>query len=205
MISPLDRLNPRERRLLVATAVMLALGAVLFIGRAAMGTVGDLNARIADRELELEGLTQQKVQAGAVNAAYSRVVKQHSSVFTVAEIHDNLRREIVRLTQVDFPGTAEKPAQKFQLVSIPALEEGQLTQGEGHREYRIRFQVPGANLDFLLAFLERIEESELLLRIDNLEIGRVPGSYGVYASVEITRTVLDDPEGVNGASGGNSQ
>ncbi len=196
MSNPLANLNPRERRLLTATAAVLIVAATLLAGRTGFATMRELDRQIADRELEIEGLTQQNVQAEAVNAAYDRVVTEHSSALTVAEIHDALRREIFRLTQVDLPAKDDKPARTMQLVRIPTLQEGQLTQGVGHREYQIRFQIPGANLELLLAFLERIEESEQLLRIDNLDIGRPPDSTGVQALVQITRTVLDNPEAV---------
>ncbi len=205
MTNPLERLNPRERTLLFATVAVLALGALFFAGRTVIAAVRGLDDRIADRELEVEQLTQQNAQASAVNAAYASVVKVHSSAFTVAEIHDNLRREVMRLAQVEFPATAEKPARTMYLVRIPALEEGQITQGEGHRDYQIRFQIPVARLEFLLAFLERIEASEQLLRIDNIEIARAPDAAGVQATVEITRTVLDDPEGADATPVGGAQ
>lgn len=201
MTNPLERLNPRERRLLAATSSIILIGALLLLGRTAIATVLDLDDRIADRELEIENLAQQNAQADAVNAAYARVVTEHSSELTMAEIHDALRREIFRLTQVEFPATVDKPARTLQLVRIPTLQEGTLTEGVGHREYQIRFQIPGANLDFLLAFLERIEESEQLLRIDNVEIGRPPQATSVSAVMQITRVVLDNPEAVPGGSG----
>ena len=194
MTNPLATLNSRERMLLTATVAVLGAAAILLGGRTGYATIRELDRQIADRELEIEELTQQNVQASAVNAAYDRVVKEHSSALTIAEIHDALRREIFRLTQVDLPAKGDKPARTMQLVRIPTLQEGQLTQGIGHREYQIRFQIPSAGLDFLLSFLERVEESEQLLRIDNLDIGRPPDSTGVQALVQITRTVLDNPE-----------
>lgn len=205
MNNPLDRLNARERGLLMTAVAVIAAAAVVFGGISAMKGVRALDNQIAEREFEIESLTQQNVQADAVNAAYSRVVKQHSSSSTVAEIHDALRREIFRLKEVDLPPVADKPARKMNLVRIPVLQEGQLTQGKGHRDYQIRFQIPGAKLDYLLAFLERIEESEQLLRIDNLEIARAPEGTGVEASLEITRTVLDSPDASGNASGNTPQ
>jgi len=196
MNSFLAKLSSRERALVAATVTILAAAALVFGGRAGYNTIRELDRQIADRELEIEGLTQQNMQAAAVNAAYARVVTVHSSALTIAEIHDALRREIFRLTQVDIPAKGDKPARTMQLVRIPTLQEGQLTQEEGHREYQIRFQIPTAGLDFLLSFLERIEESDQLLRIDNLDIARPPDSKGVQAMVQITRTVLDDPQAV---------
>ncbi len=199
MISPVANLNARERRLLTATVSVLTVAAIFLGARTGYATIRELDRQIADRELEIEGLRQQNAQAAAVNAAYDRVVTEHSSALTIAEIHDALRREIFRLTQVDLPAKDDKPARTMQLVRIPTLQEGQLTQGIGHREYQIRFQIPSARLDFLLAFLERVEESDQLLRIDSLDIGRPPDSTSVQALVQITRTVLDNPEAVGAA------
>jgi hypothetical protein len=194
MMGLLDRLNARERRLLTLTATVLGAAAIVLGGRQAIGSIRELNRQIADREQEIENLTQQNVQATAINAAYDRVVKEHSSALTIAEIHDALRREIFALTQVELPAKDDKPARTMQLVRIPTLQEGQLTQGVGHREYQIRFQIPAAGLDQTLSFLERIEASEQLLRIDVLDLARPPDSKGVSALLQITRTVLDNPE-----------
>jgi hypothetical protein len=202
MSNTLGRLNARERRLLAITATLMAAGAVLLLGRTAFAAVRDLNDRIADRELEIENLSQQNAQADAVNSAYSQVVQEHSSELTMAEIHDALRREIFQLAQVEMPAKGDQPAKTVPLVRIPTLLEGTLTQGVGHREYQIRFQVPVARLEYLLVFLERIEESDQLLRIDTIEIGRPPQVTNVSAMLQITRTVLDNPEAVRDEGAG---
>jgi len=201
MSNPLARMNPRERLLLAATAGVIALGAVLLLGRTAIATVNGLNDTIEERELEIENLSQQNAQADAVNETYARVVTEHSSELTAAEIHDALRREIFELTQMSLPAKDDQPERTVQYVRIPTLQEGTLTEGVGHREYEIRFQIPATSLAGLLLFLERIENSDQLLRIDNIEVGRSPQHEVVSAVLQITRVVLDNPEQTRSRSG----
>lgn len=189
----LDNLNPRERRLAGITAGLIAVAAVFLLGRQAVLNLSRLQADVAQAEQELENLTRQYVQRGAVDAAYRRVVKQHSSELTKQEIHDNLRREIYRLATVQVPGG--KGGGTRQLVRIPRLPGGQLNErGEGFREYAIRFNIPAVHIVGLVQFLERVEASEQFLRIDTLEIRRRARTPVVEATVGITRTVLDDPD-----------
>ena len=194
MNNRLADMNPRERRLLGATIAVLLLAASVLGARGALANLRSLNGKIDQLEFELVNLEQQHIQRSTVDAAYRAVVTEHSSRLTVAEIHDNLRREIYDLAQVDIPATADKPATTMQLVSIPALEMGELKEGDGHREYRIQFDIPVARLDLLIGFLQRIESSDQLLRIDRLDVGRTPGGQSVNAALQITRTVLDNPE-----------
>lgn len=202
MSNALDRLSARERRLVGATLGVIALGAMLLLGRTAIATVRGLDEAIAQRELDIENLAQQNAQADAVNEAYASVVKQHSSGLTAAEIHDALRREIFELTHMNVPAKGDQPARTVQYVRIPTLQEGTLTESAGHREYQIRFQIPSVGLEALLLFLERIEASDQLLRIDNLDIARPPQSPVVSAALEITRVVLDNPDAPRARGGG---
>lgn len=189
------KLSARERRLAVLTALVVIGAAAVFVGRLAAQHVTRLGTRIEQAELELENLTKQYMQRGAVDAAYRQVIAEHSSELTKQEIHDNLRREIYRLARVELPARGEKPARVVELVRIPALREGQLKEsGKGYREYHIRFRIPTAHINLLVQFLERIETSEQLLRIDMLKIMRSPQSSQVEAVVGITRTVLDNPD-----------
>ncbi len=197
-----NKLSPRERRLFGITLSVVALAAAALGVRAALANLRELDDRIAGLEFELDGLQQQFVQRGAVDAAYNEVVSEHSSRLTPSEIHDHLRRAIYDLSQVDFPARDDKPARTVQLVRIPTIDEGELKQGDGHREYRIRIDIPSATMNLLLTFVGRIETSDQLLRIDRLDIGRIPGTQTVHASMEITRTVLDDPSAPSGAAGG---
>jgi hypothetical protein len=200
MTDRIRQLNPRERRLLAITLGIVLICGVALLARAALSSLNRLDSDIA--QFELDNLTQQHVQRGAVEQAYNAVVTEHSSGLTAAQIHDHLRREIYGLSRMNFPATKNKPARTVSLVSIPTLPEGQLKLGAGHREYQIRVDIPVASLNLLLVFIERLELSEQLLRIDRLEVGRVPGGRQVHASMEITRTVLDNPEVVGGTVAG---
>ena len=194
MAGRLEQLSARERRLFGITLSVIVLAALALGVRGAIGNLRELDDRIGQLEYELENLQQQYVQRGVVDSAYTRVVSENSSRLTEAEIHDFLRREIYALSQVEFPARDDKPARTMQLVRIPTINEGELRQQDGHREYRVRIDIPVARLDFLLAFVGKVELSDQLLRIDRLDIGRTPGGQTVHASLDITRTVLDNPE-----------
>lgn len=200
----LDKLTARERRLFGITVSVVLFAVAAWGVRAALANLRELDERIAGLEFELDTLQQQFVQRGAVDAAYNAVVSEHSSNLTTSEIHDHLRRAIYALSQVTFPPRDGKPARTVQLVQIPTIDKGELKQDEGHREYRIRIDIPSASLNLLLTFIGRIETSDQLLRIDRLDIGRIPGTQTVHASMDITRTVLDDPSASSGPAGGNS-
>jgi hypothetical protein len=189
----LARLSERERRLFGATLGLVLAGMAFVLIRGALINLSDLDDRIGSLELELQNLREQYVQRDAVEEAYRAVVSQYSSGDSIEQIHDHLRREIYALTEVQLMPTENDPAPKMLLVHIPRLDEGQLSQGEGHSEYRVRVNIPQAELYFLLMFIERIENSQQMLRIDNLQIARIPGGQTVHASMEISRTVLDNP------------
>jgi len=194
MAGGLDKISPRERRLFGITLAVVLFAAGSLGVRGALAELRGLDDRISDLEYELENLQQQYVQRGAVDEAYNSVVTQHSSRLTAAEIHDYLRREIYSLSQVTLPAKDDTPQRTMQLVRIPTIDEGELKEADGHREYRVHIDIPVARLDFLLAFIGKIELSDQLLRIDRLDIGRVAGSQKVHAALDITRTVLDSPD-----------
>lgn len=187
--------NPRERRLFAVTAAVVVVSGATLGGRAALQRLRDLDDRILQREVELENLQTQYVQRGVVEQRYEQIVTEHSSALTVEEIHDNLRREIYDLTRIQLPATKDKPSRPMTLVRIPTLREGRLTdEGEGYREYQVRFQIRPASPDLIFAFVQRIENSDQLLRIDEFEMGRPASGKQAGATFVITRTVLDDPE-----------
>jgi len=189
--------NSRERRLFVATAAVLVFAAAALTVRGAWQRIGELDTEIAQKELELENLTAQYVQREIIEARYEKIVKEHSSELTVEEIHDNLRREIYDLTRVTMPPKDGQPSRTLTLVRIPTLREGKLIdQGEAFREYQIRFSIQPTFPDFLFAFIQKIEESEQLLRIDELESGRKYNGVPMGGTFVVTRTVLDDPNNV---------
>jgi hypothetical protein len=199
MAGRLGNLSARERRLFVVTFSVVLVAVAFLVVRGALANLRELDDRIANLEFELEQLHEQYLQRAIVDEAYESVVTVHSSRLTAAEIHDNLRREIYALTQVNYPGKDGKPPRTVQIVRIPTIDEGELKQGEGHREYRVRIDIPSARLAALLNFIGKVEMSDQLLRIDRLDIGRLPGGQTVHASLDITRTVLDNPEGRDAA------
>lgn len=189
-------LNPRERGLSIAVVALLVGGGLLFAGVSAKRNLDSLNSEIAQLEQELINLTQQNAQRSTIEAAYRMVVAEHSSEMTQEEIHDNLRREIFRLARVMLPGKDGAPARPLDLVKIQTLREGQLKDvGEGVREYQIQFRVPSAQFYNVMHFMERIETSGQILRIDAIDIARAPDGIRVQTNFVITRTVLHSPSG----------
>ena len=190
----LAKLNPRERRLAVATISVLVGASVFVMGFRADGHLRALDAQIDQLEQELRTLTRQNAQFGAVETAYRAVVAGHSSELTKEEIHDNLRREIFELAKTQVPGKDGGPPREVMLVRIPTLREGTLKEdGEGYREYQIEFRIPSTRIGNLMRFLRGIETSSQLLRVDRFDLMRAPDSTSVQVSLEITRTVLDSP------------
>jgi hypothetical protein len=190
-------LSAREKRLAVLTLLVLVGAGCVLLALQARDHVASLDRRIVQLEQELLNLTQQNAQRSAVEAAYLEVVATHSSEMTKAEIHDNLRREIFSLAKRTVKGKKGQPDRQVSLVKIPTLREGMLREeGEGYREYQVQFRILGTTLPNVMQFLQRIETSSQILRIDGLDLGRPPESTRVHATLVITRTVLDSPDAV---------
>lgn len=194
-------LSARERSLLSVTLVVVALAFLGLLGLKGKNRIDDLDQRIARHELEVLNLNQLILQKDIVDGAFRTVVSEHSTTSSVEEIHDSLRREIFRLALAnpDLPD-AQQPAnpQLKYLVQIPRLQEGNLKEeGEGYREYQISLRIPAGTFLNVLMFMRRLEESSMLLSIDSFEITRHPSKVLVSVSLEVTRTVLQNPEGVN--------
>lgn len=195
MSNALANLSARERRLAALTLVVLTGAVCVLLGLRVYNHIASLDGKVAQLEQELLNLTQQSAQRGSVEAAYREVVRVHSSEMTKEEIHDNLRREIFSLAMTTVQGKKGGPDRQVELVKIPTLREGQLKEeGEGYREYQIRFRIPSTGVRNLMRFLQRIETSSQILRIDGLDMGRSPGSTKIHATLIITRTVLDSPD-----------
>lgn len=197
MSNAIANLNPRERFLLAVTLSLIGIVAIGGIAYKAWDYIGFLNQRISTAEQDLYNLNAQIVQAESVDAAFNEVISQYSTGMTREEIHDSLRREIYRLAlhNPNLPEEQQKGNPKGRyLVSIPSLPQGVLNDdGQGYREYQIRFRIPTASVGAAVQFLTRLERSELLLRIDELEITRDHVSTNEVAlSLVVTRTILDD-------------
>ncbi len=191
-------LSVRERRLLGLTVALVGSVIVLGIGYKGYDYLRILNRQIANSEQELLNLHEQTLQSRSVDAAFQQVVSEHSTGQSKEEIHDSLRREIYRLALKD-PDTPESEQEKSEsskyLVQIPTLREGVLREeGEGYREYQIRFRIPSCTLETGLEFLKRLEQSNQLLRIDTFELSRPHLTSDISLTIEVTRTVLSEFE-----------
>lgn len=194
----LQNLSRRELGLAVATAALL--GAFLFGAgvKRGLATVRELDDRIDQLEQELIILHQHLAQRDEVDAAFQKISERHSTPLSKPEIHDYLRREIYRLAaRRDLEGdpVSAASADAF-LVNIPILREGVLNEfDDGYREYKISFRVPSARIEDVLLFVERLQQSEQLLRVDAFDLTRAPQAERVAAAFEVTRTVIDAPAG----------
>ena len=202
MSNPLSNLSARERRLIVITLLVIGGSACVLLGLQGYNRIASLYGEIDRLEQELMNLTQHNAQLSAVEEAYRQVVGEHPAEMTKEEIHDNLRREIFRLAKTVIPAKGGRPAREVDLVRIPTLREGLLREeGEGYREYEIRFRIPLTRVQNLMRFLQRIETSSQILRIDSLDLSRSPESTQVQATLVITRTVLDNPDAASPRGG----
>lgn len=195
MSSVFAKLTAREKRLAVFVVIVLVGAGSVLLVRQAYNHVAGLDSKMVQLEQELINLTQQSAQRSAIEAAYRAVVATHSTEMTQAEIHDNLRREIFSLAKRTVKGQKGQPDRQVDLVKIPTLRQGTLREeGEGYREYQVQVRILSTTLPDLLLFLQRIETSSQILRIDGLDLGRSPESTQVQATLVITRTVLDNPD-----------
>lgn len=202
MSSALSGLNPRERFLFAVTLSLVGVIVVGAVAYKAFDHISLLNRRITNAEQDLYNLNTQILQADSVDAAFNEVISRYSTGMTKEEIHDSLRREIYRLAlqNPDLPEDQQTapPGQRY-LVSIPSLPQGVLNDdGQGYREYEIRIRIPNAGIHAAVRFLSRLERSELLLRVDELEIMRSHMvDTNVSLNITVTRTILDDVQPVS--------
>lgn len=200
MMNTWENLNPRERMLAKITLALLLIIFVVFGSLKAYTKLDNLDERIANLELELLNLHQQEAQRVSVERSFEEVVEEHSSAMTQEEIHDGLRREIYRLALANPELPEEKqPKQSSQkyMVQIPMFREGVLKEeGDGYREYQIRIQIPATRFLNVIAFLRRLEESPFILRVDSFDLTRDPSASDFRITMEITRTVLDNPDAI---------
>ena len=197
-----QKLSARERTLAATVVVLLVVGLAAIFVHGAVVRVQELDDMIAQRQESLIKYRKLVARSQSVDEEYAQVAAQHSSKWTGAEIHDRLRNEIYRLAMKDPPpvGTPFSPNLGESLVSIPTLRQGALKKGgEGYREYQLPLRLPGALVENMVTFLERLQASRQSLRIDRLQLARAPGQPSVTAMLEVTRTVVDGapklPEG----------
>ncbi len=196
MIKYWKGLNKRERTIAAITGVVVVITVLFSAYNRAVDYLDRLDTTIENLETNLMQYTYQAARLEQVERDYSKVAGQHSSEWTQAEIHDRLRNEIHRLTFRDIPEEGMVPASGAQLVNIPSYPAGVLDeQGEGYREYRLRISTRPTTISNIARFLERLQQSDQLLRIERLELTRRnPEAAAVEADLSISRVVIDTEE-----------
>ncbi len=195
-----ERLSAREQKLAMATAGVMVLALLSGVAWHATGVLGGLDSRIGQLEQNLLNMVQQDARRVGVDRAFLKVAAVHSSDWSEQEIHDRLRREVYRLALTDPPSEdseigSTNVSKRDYMVQIPRLREGTLKEeGDGYREYQISLRLPGTDFRNVLTFLERLQSSRQMLRIDSLELARAPQETAVEASIDVTRTVVDNPD-----------
>ncbi|PCJ62458.1 MAG: hypothetical protein COA73_06410 [Candidatus Hydrogenedentota bacterium] len=191
-------LNTRERTLAKLTGGLIGIAILVGIFYRGYDRFTSLDNRIDSLEQEVLNLHHYKAQQEDVETAYRKVVEEHSTKLTMEEIHDGLRREIYRLAlrNPDVPYNPQKSIHHNDyMVKIPTLREGILkVEGDGYREYQVRFTIPSCNPLEMLVMTRRLETSGMLLRIDSFDMAREPSGTQLRLTYEVTRTVLDNPE-----------
>lgn len=202
------RLSTRERRLAFLTGAVIGGFLVFSVVRSATASLREMDNEIGRLQDDIINCANQMVRRGAVEEQYAKVAAQHSSAWSEPEIHDRLRQEIYRLARrvpppLDERGIAvESGGNTENLVEIPALGKGEMAEGgAGYRQYRIPLRIPAVKINPIIDFLERLQQSPQSLRVDKLELYRVPESDQVAASVVITRTIADGTAGSSDAAG----
>ncbi len=193
-----SRLSTRERSLAFLTAAVIG-GFLLFtFVRTALSSLRDMDNQIARLQDNIINCANQMARREAVEAQYAKIAAQHSSAWTDTEIHERLRQEIYRLAKsvpppLDENGVAvSSPDNAANLIEIPGLGKGEMAEGgAGYRQYRIPLRIPASGIKPIIDFLERLQQSPQSLRLDKLELYRLPESDQVAASVVITRTIAN--------------
>ncbi len=195
MIGRLHRISRRERRLAILAGIFLGLSLAYALLVHALESLAAMDAEIERLEEDLVHYTAQMQRLDEVEEAFQGVAAEHSSEWTQEEIHDRLRREIIRLSLLNAPppGTAvEVSTGGPRLVSILQMPLGTLTRSEhGYREYAITFQTRPSTIRNIAQFLARLHKSPQVLRVEALELTRAHYSTAVTARITVVRIVID--------------
>ena len=199
-------LNPREKFLALTTSGLAICFVVALIGLRVSSRLDQLDDRIVQLEQELHNLTEQEAMSLSAVEKFSEMASEHSSTWTAEEIRDRLLREIYRLAlykphapEADTTDLVFTPSDY--IVKIPELRRGELSnEGQGYREYQIELQLPPANLENILTFMERLQTSRQSLRIDAVTLSRGASGTKIDADFVITRIIVDT-QGEGGVRG----
>lgn len=196
-----NRMSKRERYLALAVAGLFALIGLRSVALGALERVDGLEDTIDRLQQDIRNYRHQIARKQIVERQYERVAAQHSSEWTEAEIYERLRQEVYRLAQnapppLDEDGIPVKTVtESGKLVEIPSLDKGILSEsGEGFREYKIELKLPKHDLDSVISFLERLQDSPQSLRIDALDLTRRELYSSISADITITRIIVDSAD-----------
>ncbi|MBI5094908.1 MAG: carbohydrate binding domain-containing protein [Candidatus Hydrogenedentes bacterium] len=174
-----------ERRLALVALGLVVLFLAYLVGGPAFRNLADLERQIEQREQDLITDTELAAHSEIVDREFAKIASEHSSKWTKQEIHDRLRQEIDRLAQQG-PSGGNGP-----LVRIPVIPPGKLTEGgKDVREYQLTFKLAPASIGAVTEYLKRLHESPQALRVDGLELTRIPDMGQVIAQLDVTRTVV---------------
>lgn len=193
-----DRMNPRERRLALTVLALVPLFALLLAARSAVGYVQRLDSTIGRLQSEIVDYNLKISKQDQVEKQYKDIAAQHSSAWSEAEILDRLKAELFRLAQKLPPELDEYGVpvttidQAFgQLVSDPAVTPGALREtGEGYKEFAVSLRLERDDLRDIIDYLERLQNSPQMLRIDRLDLSRIHTEPVAEGEIDITRTVV---------------
>lgn len=191
-------LTERERKLVLVTSGLSLVLMSAWIVVQAVTTFSNLNSDLVRLEQELENLTRQQALGAGVQSAFKQVEAEHSSDWTEEQISDRLRREIYRLalrkpySPNQSVATVSTSADSAYMIKIPVLRAGTLTDFEdGYREYQVPIRIPRTTLRDLLLFIERLQKSPQMLRVDSLQVSRPPKGKIIKVTMDVTRTVVN--------------
>jgi hypothetical protein len=192
----LSRMSQREKRLAFITLAMVGLVVGFTAVRQATAQLEALNEQIESRVTALENDRLKASLAREVDARYRKRAGRYAEVARSADIRTEMQNELLRLSLYRMP-PADEPNPSLEgtkIVSFPTIPEGDLEElGEGYMEYSIRLlRINNVRIANLAQFLQRIEDSPKLLRVDKLEIDRAnPETSTVNARLRVTRTLLE--------------
>jgi type II secretory pathway component PulM len=164
LTTALERLAPRERRLLGVAAGVAGLVVVVHLALAVWGNLTTLQARVAARERELR----------AVQGLAARL--RHAS--PPAEAAEPL---LARLEQVA-TGTVGRDR-------IADMTPGTARLAAGLEEERVALRVSGASLEEVVSLLHALEAGPVPLPVTRLQLRKLPAAPAAFAAtIEVART-----------------
>ena len=193
-----EKLSERERRLAGAALMLVPLFVFLSLGKAAYSHVQRLDERIEQLSQTIIEYNQNIAQTKSVNDQFKTIAAQHSSSWTEAQIQDRLKMELLRLAEKLPPPLKEDgtPAATQniafgKLVQTPQLSKGELRDsGEGYKEYHLSVNVPSTEFYDLISYMERLQDSPQMLRIQSMLISRTATETKAKLDLDIVRTVV---------------